>query len=63
MRVHVDGKLCQGHGLCQMTAPQIFELGEEDGQSYVLSEYVEGADADAARDGADACPERAITVE
>lgn len=63
MRVRVDGDQCQGHGLCQMTAPQVFALREEDGHSYVLSEHVQGADADAARDGADACPERAITVE
>ncbi|PXY29399.1 ferredoxin [Prauserella sp. PE36] len=63
MRVRVDAEQCQGHGLCQMTAPQVFALREEDGHAYVLTDEV-GADLSGpARDGADSCPERAITVE
>ncbi len=63
MRVRVDPDQCQGHGLCQMTAPEVFALQEEDGHAYALREEV-GADlAQAAREGADACPERAITVD
>ena len=40
MRVHVDPDVCQGHGLCELSAPGVFHLREEDGQSYVLSEEV-----------------------
>ena len=62
MKVVVDGNHCQGHGLCQMTSPNVFGLREEDGTSYVLP----GGDAPeneaAAREAAAACPERAITV-
>lgn len=63
MRVQVDVEQCQGHGLCHMTSPQIFALRDEDGQAYPLVEEAEGDLADAARHGADACPERAISVE
>lgn len=63
MRVQVDASQCQGHGLCQMTAPQVFGLRDEDGHAYPIAEEVDGDLADAARNGADACPERAIRVE
>lgn len=62
MRVSVDPDACQGHGLCQLTAPDVFAPTEEDGHAYVLQHEVAGEDATAAADGAAACPERAITV-
>lgn len=40
MRVHMDPDVCQGHGLCEVSAPGVFHLREEDGQAYVLSEEV-----------------------
>ena len=39
MRVVVDHDLCEGHGKCQMSAPEVFRLGEDD-QSHVLLEDV-----------------------
>lgn len=62
MRVSVDPDVCQGHGVCRMSAPELFHLREEDGQAYVLSEEVPPDLEDAARLGAASCPERAITV-
>lgn len=62
MRVTVDQDRCQGHGLCQMSAPEVFGLREEDGQSYVLLDEIGPDLQEAAREGADSCPERAITV-
>jgi len=62
MRVAVDPNVCQGHGVCRMSAPELFHLREEDGQAYVLSEEVPAGLEDAARLGAASCPERAITV-
>ena len=35
-RAVVDPELCQGHTLCNMVAPDIFHLREEDGHSYVV---------------------------
>lgn len=62
MRVIVDQECCQGHGMCQMTAPELFGLREEDGQAYVLVDEVASELADAAREAVDACPERAVMV-
>lgn len=62
MRVSVDPDVCQGHGVCRMSAPELFHLREEDGQAYVLSEDVPPGLEDAARLGAASCPERAITL-
>jgi ferredoxin len=28
MRVHLDPDLCQGHGVCESEAPDVFELGK-----------------------------------
>lgn len=30
MRVEVNQDMCEGHGKCQMTAPEVFELGDDD---------------------------------
>lgn len=62
MRVQVNADRCQGHGVCHMSAPDIFQLRDEDGHSYVLSEEIRPEDEAAARLGADSCPERAIEV-
>ncbi|MGB3886517.1 ferredoxin [Gordonia sp. (in: high G+C Gram-positive bacteria)] len=29
MRVEVDRDLCQGHGMCEMEAPDVFEAGRD----------------------------------
>ncbi|SEG88932.1 Ferredoxin [Nonomuraea solani] len=62
MKVRVDPELCQGHTLCNMIAPNVFELDEIDGHSSVVNENVpvdeEGRVAEAIR----SCPERAIAA-
>jgi ferredoxin len=62
VRVTVDAARCQGHTLCNLAAPEIFELGEEDGYAYVTQETVEGDLEKLARKAADGCPERAISL-
>ena len=62
MKVAVDGNHCQGHGLCQMTSPDVFGLRDEDGTSYVLPGGDTPDHAGAAKEAAAACPERAISV-
>ncbi|GAB88282.1 putative ferredoxin [Gordonia rhizosphera NBRC 16068] len=63
MKVSVDEKQCQGHGLCFMTAPEVFGLRDEDGHSYVLPDGNAPEHEVAAKAGAAACPERAISVD
>lgn len=63
MRVHVEPDVCQGHGVCHMSAPDLFLLRDEDGHAYVRTEDVPtGEEADAEL-GAASCPEQAIVVQ
>jgi ferredoxin len=62
VRVRVNDQVCQGHGLCRMTAPDIFFARVEDGNAYVKDENVPpGREADVQL-AADGCPELAIEV-
>jgi ferredoxin len=63
VRVHVDENRCQGHGLCRLSAPDIFFAREEDGNAYVLSEVVPPGKEDETQLAADSCPELAIEVD
>ena len=62
MKVRVDRKLCVGHGRCYMLAPEVY--GEDDrGHCVVPEEDIPEAQQAAARTGAEACPEEAITLD
>jgi ferredoxin len=63
MRVRVDPHICQGHGLCQLSAPGIFAWLDEEGLSYAPSELVSPQNEQAALLAARSCPERAIVVD
>jgi ferredoxin len=63
VRVVVNADVCQGHTLCNMVAPDIFHLREEDGHSYVVVDELTAAQEPLARKAELGCPERAITVE
>lgn len=63
MRVYVDEALCQGHTLCAMAAPEVFQLRDEDGHAFVAVNEFTPAVMDAARRAASTCPEQAIVVE
>jgi ferredoxin len=62
-RVVVNAEACQGHTLCNMVAPDIFHLREEDGHSYVVVDELTAEQEPLARKAELGCPERAITVE
>ncbi len=63
MRIRVDAERCQGHTLCNMVAPELFGLREEDGHSFVTQEQVPAGLEEVARKAALGCPERAIEVD
>jgi ferredoxin len=63
MHVKVDDERCQGHGLCRISAPDLFFAREEDGNAYVKSEVVPAGREDDAQLAADGCPELAIEVD
>lgn len=62
MRVIVDPDLCQGHTLCNMAAPDIFQLRDDDGHAYVVVDELTDDQLALARKAEIGCPERAITV-
>ena len=62
MRVAVNLDVCQGHGVCHMSAPDVYELDPEDGHSIVMVDPVPPHLESAAQLGVDSCPERAISV-
>jgi ferredoxin len=61
MRIIVDHDLCSGHGRCAAVAPSVYSL-DESGYCAITEADVAVGDEDAARAGANNCPERAITL-
>ena len=62
MKVKVDGSICQGHTLCAMAAPKVFQLDDEDGHSTPITEDVAPEHEASALEAARSCPEQAITI-
>lgn len=62
MRVRVIEERCQGHTLCNATAPEVFHLRDEDGHSYVDDPVVPPEQEHLARRAALGCPEQAIEI-
>ncbi|MFC5747939.1 ferredoxin [Actinomadura rugatobispora] len=62
MRVTVDRTRCQGHALCVMNAPDLFDLDDE-GRAGVLADPVPRDLGTAAREATGGCPEQAIAIE
>jgi ferredoxin len=62
VRVLVDGEQCQGHARCNMVAPDLFQLRDDDGHAVVVTDPVPPGREEAARRAALGCPERAIAV-
>lgn len=62
MKVNVDTTVCSGHARCNAVAPEVYDL-DDLGYCRIPSPEVAPEHEKAARDGAAACPERAITIE
>jgi ferredoxin len=61
VRIIVDHDVCSGHGRCAAMAPEVYSL-DEAGFCAITEATVAPGLEDAARSGANNCPERAITV-
>ena len=64
MKIRVDYKRCEGHGMCEKAAPELFELNEAaeliahyDGRD--IPEHLHAAAEDAVR----LCPVAALAIE
>jgi ferredoxin len=62
VEVAIDGSRCLGHARCYALAPEVFDVDEVDGKAMSLLNPVPSDLAELAREGADACPERAISI-
>ncbi len=62
MRVAVDEELCQGHARCNLTAPEVFGLRDDDGHAVVQLDPVPPEHEEAARRAVIGCPEQALRV-
>ena len=63
MKVRVDQDRCQGHTLCAMIAPEMFQLSDIDGSSSAVTEVVPAGQEAAVREAAQSCPEQAILID
>jgi ferredoxin len=61
MRVAVDPAVCQGHARCWDICPEVFTL-DDDGFASVAEPEVPSALEAKAREAANCCPERAISL-
>lgn len=63
MRARVDHDRCQGHALCAMEAPEVFQIRDVDGLAVVKLDEIPAEHQAAARRAAIGCPEQAIVIE
>jgi ferredoxin len=61
MKLEVNKALCSGHARCAATAREIYELDDNGFNALTVLEVPPELEEAAIR-GADACPERAITI-
>ncbi|QIS03488.1 ferredoxin [Nocardia brasiliensis] len=61
MRVSADRSVCVGAGLCALTAPTVFDQGEDDGLVRVRAAAPDADSVAAVREAADICPSGAVS--
>lgn len=61
MIARIDPAKCKGHGQCELIAPEVFELGDDD-RGHVIVPVVPAGLESAVADAVVMCPEGAIEV-
>jgi len=61
MRIDVDRNRCEGHGMCEVVAPEFFSL-DDDGSLTVHSDGVAPTDESLVQDAVLACPVAALKL-
>ncbi|BDB44262.1 MULTISPECIES: ferredoxin [Mycobacterium] len=62
MRVAVDPTKCSGIGLCEVTAPAVFEVGD-DGQSHAIDPEPPEGERPAVEQAVSECPTGALSIQ
>jgi ferredoxin len=60
VKVRVDPERCQGHTLCAMIAPKVFQLDDIDGHSSAIDGEVPAEQEAKVAEAIRSCPEQAI---
>jgi ferredoxin len=60
LKVQVNEDLCEGHGKCQMSAPEVFKLDDED-LSHVIMDEIPQELVPAVERAIRLCPRQAIS--
>ena len=61
-RVVVDRVLCQGHGVCESEAPEVFEVSKK-GELTVLQETPPESEREHVEQAVKYCPTHALSIE
>ena len=61
LKVVVDRDLCDSHGVCVGSAPEVFELGEDD-QMRLLTPYPPEEQMEAVHAAVRGCPKAALSL-
>lgn len=61
-RVFVDRDLCQGHGVCESEAPEVFELGKKATTITVLDDHPAADQRRAVEAAVRYCPTHALSI-
>jgi ferredoxin len=62
MKVRVDTAKCSGIGLCEVTAPAVFEVGD-DGQSRAINPEPSEDERASVEQAVNECPTGALSIE
>lgn len=62
MKVRVDTAKCSGIGLCEVTAPTVFEVGD-DGQSRAINPEPSEDERASVEQAVNECPTGALSIE
>lgn len=62
MKLRVNPAKCSGVGLCEMTAPTVYAVGD-DGQSHLLHDHPDEAEMGLVDEAVANCPTGALSIE
>jgi ferredoxin len=63
MRVVADRDVCQSYGLCELTAPALFRVGDDNAVEVLVEGDLPAELREAAVEAAGACPVHALQVD
>ena len=61
VRIELEQKRCEGHGMCELTAPEVYRLDDEGELELLVNPVPDGLRA-SAEAGARVCPVAALRV-